>query len=221
MLQLNKKEVLKLKIKQNLFPFFEKAGTRIQYHPQDIIYMQGDHAGCLYLIIQGRVSVYMLTPRGEEVTLEVLEKGHIFGESSFIQNSPRPTTVSAIDNVELIACQLDQLYPYLNESKELTISLLQYMSQRCDYLSSLVKKAYTYNRFEKVASFLLEQTSTPSCHNTITYSHEEIASLIGLSRVTVTNILNDFAKKKFITLHYKKIIIIQKAELAKLLRLSK
>ena len=207
-----------MKIKQELFHYFESAGTKVKYHSHDLIYMQEDDANNLYLITKGRVRVYVINPDGAETTLEIIGKGRIFGESSFLQNSSRPTTVSAIDEVELISCHLDQLYPYLNESKDLTISLLQLMSQTCDYLSALVKKAYTYNRYEKIASFLLEQISFDNTNqNIIPYTHEEIASLVGLSRVTTTKVLNEFVKQKYIINEYKKVIVINKKALSLLL----
>lgn len=202
-----------MKIKKELFHYFEKAGSKINYKPHDIIYMQEDDATSLYLITKGRVRVYLLSASGEEMTLEIIDQGRIFGESSFIQNSSRPTNVTAITNVELISCQLDNLFPYLNESKDLTLSLLQLMSQTCDYLSLQVKKAYTYDRYAKVASFLLEQTQTDNpykdiFHSCLPYSHDEIASIVGLSRVTVTKVLNEFVDKGYIKIQYKKIHII-------------
>ncbi len=203
-----------MKINENLFHYFEQAGSKVTYHPHDIIYMQEDDANSLYLITTGRVRVFLMNENGEEVVLEIIDKGRIFGESSFIQNSFRPTTVSAVSEVELIACQLDNLYPYLTESKELTVSLLQLMSHTCDYLSSAIKKAYTYNRYEKIAAFLIEQTQD---NNIVPYTHEEIASIVGLSRVTTTKVLNEFVNKDYIQNKYKKIKVINKKALSILL----
>ncbi|MFR1295577.1 MAG: cyclic nucleotide-binding domain-containing protein [Coprobacillus cateniformis] len=42
-----------------------------------------DDAKNLYLITKGRVRIYVMNPTGEEVTLEIVDKGRIFGESSF------------------------------------------------------------------------------------------------------------------------------------------
>lgn len=203
-----------MKINENLFHYFEKAGSKVTYHPHDIIYMQEDDANSLYLITKGKVRVYLINENGDEVVLEIIDKGRIFGESSFIQNSSRPTTVSAITDVELISCQLDNLYPYLSESKDLTVSLLQLMSHTCDYLSRAVKKAYTYNRYEKIAAFLLEQTIES---NIVPYTHEEIASIVGLSRVTTTKVLNEFVQKEYIENKYKKIKVINKKVLSSFL----
>lgn len=72
---------------------------------------------------------------------------------------------------------------------------MQLLSSTNDHLTNQVKKAYFYNRHEKIAAFLLEQKK-----KTISYTHEEIASLTGLNRVTVTKILNDFYQKGWIDL---------------------
>jgi len=211
-----------MKISEDLFHYFEQAGQKVIYHPNDIIYMQEDDSNSLYLILKGRVRVFDINSMGEEMTFEVIEKGRIFGESSFFQKTLRPTTVMAVNEVELISCYLEDLYPYLNESQELTIALLKLLSQTCDHMTSLLKKAYTYNRYEKVASFLLEQTLHDNIdkgiiHNTLPYTHEEIANSVGLSRVTVTKVLNEFVKKGFIKNKYRKIMIIDKKALSEFL----
>ena len=81
------------------------------------------------------------------------------------------------------------------------------MSQTCDHVTSLLKKAYTYNRYEKIASFLLEQPHTQIPYS-ISYTHEEMSTIVGLSRVTITKVLNEFVKKGYIQNKYRRIVII-------------
>lgn len=212
-----------MKIKKELFRYFEKAGTIVHYRPNDLIYMQEDNSNCLYLIIKGRVRIFLVTTSGEELTFTIQETGDIFGDSSFFQNSPRPTSVMAVNEVTLISCPLASLYPYLMESQELTISLLKLLSENCDYLSTRLKRAYTYNRYEKVASFLLELTAKDDpekdiINQTVPYSHEEISTFIGLSRVTTTKVLNEFQKQGLIKLAYKKVQVINKEGLSQYMR---
>lgn len=195
-----------MEIKKELFHYFNKAGRTVQYHCQDIIYMQEDQADELFLIIKGRVRVYVMNSNGEEVTLEILKCGHIFGESSFLQDAYRPTTVEAVEETTLIACRLQDLLPIIKNSQKTLLVLFQMMSQTCNYLTAMIKRAYTYDRYEKMAAFLLDQRAFQK-NNVITYTHEEIASLLGLSRVTVTKVLNEFEKRKWIEKRYKKIIV--------------
>ena len=192
-----------MEISENLFHYFTSVGIPTHYEPGEIIYMQEDNSHQLYLIIKGRVRVFLISKDGHEITFDIIGKGKIFGESSCLQNTNRPVCVSAIDATDLVSCQLETLYPSILESKELTLSIMQLLSSTNDHLTHLVKKAYFYDRNEKIASFLLEQKET-----TITFTHEEIALLTGLSRVTVTKILNDFANSKLIKQAYRKIIIL-------------
>lgn len=208
----------KIKIPDELYCYFENLGHSIKYHKDDIIYMQDDNATNLYLIKKGRVRVYYVSKDGNEATLEIVEKGRIFGESSFIQRSKRPTTVSAINDVELISCSLEDMYPYLSQSKELTILLFQLLSSTCNHLSTLLNQSYFSNRYEKVANFLLQQTIVANkdkniSEDCIPYSHEEIALCVGLNRVTITKILNYFSNLGYIELKYKKVRILDRQAL--------
>ena len=155
MLQFNK-EGEKMKINVELFDYFKQAGTIKHYQKNEVIYMQDDCADELCLVLKGRVRVYHITKNGDEINYDVLDKGRIFGESSLYENAYRPTTVSAINDVEIITCHLQDLYPYLSSSLDLTISLLKMFNDNCNHLTQLLKWAQTYNRYEKVAAFLYD-----------------------------------------------------------------
>lgn len=216
MLQLERKVVKSMKLKKECYPYFEKAGQIQNYQRTDLIYMQEDDADLIYLIIKGKVRVYVMNSNGKEVTVDILKSGEIFGESALIPHSKRPTTVEALQDVQLIACYPKKLYPYCQQSQELMISIMQSMSKTCDYLTAMMKRSYTYNRYEKVAAFLLDQIQYDQ-QQEISYTHEEMASLLGLSRVTVTKVLNEFEKEKMILLQYKTIVIKDKNKLYSLL----
>lgn len=212
-----------MKLKEDLFIYFKKAGREVSYHPKEIIYLQEDSSDALFLVINGRVRVYTLTSEGKDITLDVLDKGRIFGDSSFVQCSSRPTTVEAITEVTLIKCKLVDFFPYLQDSYNLTISLLEIMSDTCNYLTNSIKKAYSYNRYEKVAAFLLELTKQDNVdrgiiNSIIPYTHEDIANSVGLARVTVSKILKEFELKGYIKNSYRKIHVIDKKALLNLIQ---
>lgn len=199
-----------MRIRDEQFDMFEAVGQLLHYRAGELIYMQQDSADILYLIRKGRVRVYLSTESGEEVTLEIVEKGRIFGESSFVQDACRPTTVSAVTDAELVACRLSELGPALCGSWELTSALLQMMSDTCDYLSRLVKRAYLYDRRERLAAFLLEQTAVDNpdkgiVDGALPYTHEDLALVVGLSRVTVTRVLGEFQRQGWVECGYRKI----------------
>ena len=95
MLQLERKVVKSKKLKKEYYPYFEKAGQIQNYQKTDLIYMQEDDADLIYLIIKGKVRVYVMNSNGKEVTVDILKSGEIFGESALIPHSKRPTTIEA------------------------------------------------------------------------------------------------------------------------------
>ena len=167
MLQFNK-EGEKMKINEELFDYFKQVGTIKRYQKNEIIYMQDDCADELCLVLKGRVRVYHIKKNGDEINYDVLDKGRIFGESSLYENAYRPTTVSAINDVEIITCHLQDLYPYLSSSLDLTISLLKMLNDNCNHLTQLLKWAQTYNRYEKVAAFLYDLSKDNNKEKAIT-----------------------------------------------------
>ena len=218
--------MLSVKVPDNLFTYFDQAGKTVTFTAGEPIYMQGEHANLFYLIKKGRVRVYYISSSGEELTLEIVEKGRFVGESSFLGHSVMPTSVSAVNDVELSCCTLGHLYPYIHQSKELTMIMFQLLSFTCSRLANQLKRVTLYNRFERVASFLLDETENPNADRNITsacipYSHEELAVCLGLNRVTVTRVLKRFKEEGLIELQYKKVIIVNREGLANVLRDTK
>ena len=108
-----------IKVPESLFCYFEQAGITRTIPPGGLIYMQGEPSGTIYLIKKGRVRIYYIADDGREVTLAVAGAGRLIGDSSFLAQSSRPTTVSAVPEVQLISCTTKSLMPYLMQSEEL------------------------------------------------------------------------------------------------------
>ncbi|HIZ66752.1 MAG TPA: cyclic nucleotide-binding domain-containing protein, partial [Candidatus Blautia pullicola] len=83
-----------IKISENLYPYFEKTGKLLCYEPGETIYFQGDSAEHLFFVKSGRVRAFYLTRSGKELTFEIVEKGRIIGESSFLSQSVYPVSVA-------------------------------------------------------------------------------------------------------------------------------
>lgn len=207
-------------IEKNVLPYIEKAGTLYTFKANQSIYFQEDISNNFYFIKKGRVRVYLLNQEGKEMTIEIMGEGRVFGESSFFSRSARLTSVTAINDVELIACQIEDLMPYLNHSPELVTQIFILLSHTVKHLSHQVRRLCFMNAHEKIADFLLEITENPHeslgiSHNVIPYTHQEIAECTSLQRVTVTKILNEFKEKEWIALKYRSIVIVNREKLSK------
>lgn len=205
---------------KDVLSYIEKAGEVFTFTPNQTIYFQEEISNNFYFIKKGRVRAYLLNQEGKEITIEVMGEGRVFGESSFFSHSARLTSMEAINDVELIACQIQDLMPYLTQSPELVTQIFTLLSQTVKNLSHQVRRLCFMDAGERIADFLLDVTNHPhkslgittSC---IPYSHQEIAECTSLQRVTVTRLLNQFKNNGWIDLKYKKIIILNKDALQK------
>lgn len=180
-----------IKIPEELYHCFEAAGYRQHYEANEDIYMQGDDAGRIYFIRKGRVRAYYVTSQGRELTYEIIEKGRIFGESSFLSQCARPVCVAAVTQVELMACDLNQLYVYMEQSPGLMQIMLQLLSNTCNHLTAQLRRITLYDRYQRIASLLLSETAAPDYDRGVTsssipYTQEDLALILNLNRVTVT-----------------------------------
>ena len=211
-----------VKIPPELYPYLEEVGQSKRYAPGETIYLQGDRADRLYLIRSGRVRAYWVSTDGRELTFEIIERWRIFGESSFLSSGGCPVSVEAVTEVELLACRIQRLAPRLGESPALTLLLLRMLSNTCNHLTLQLRRATLYDRYQKIASLLLEETAHPDrdrgvTSSSIPYTQDDLAMILGLNRVTVNRVLQEWKKKGAVQVSYGNIHITDRDYLASLL----
>ena len=205
--------------------YFEQAGNIRHIAKDEILYMQGDASPNIYLIASGRVRMFFTSNDGKEITYQIIGERQLIGESAFLGHAARPTTIRAVNDVSLLSCPVRSLKPYLMESRELNEAVLTLLTDNYDFLCAQVRRLTVYNRFQRVASYLLDQTAEDNAgigivNSTLPYTHEELGVCLNLNRVTVTNILNQFQKQGIVKLGRKKIQVIDKEKLREILENS-
>jgi CRP-like cAMP-binding protein len=71
------------------------------YKPGEMVFEEGSRGRELFIVQEGRVGVYKVTPDGD-VELARIDKGAVIGEMSLLDNMPRSATVKAIDITRLM-----------------------------------------------------------------------------------------------------------------------
>lgn len=80
----------------------EKIVHRRRYKPGEIIFNQNDPGAGMYVIVKGRVKIFLKNEKGEEIPLTELGKGDFFGETAVIDRRPRSASAMAVEATELI-----------------------------------------------------------------------------------------------------------------------
>ncbi|WP_420799713.1 Crp/Fnr family transcriptional regulator [Paenibacillus mesophilus] len=161
----------------------------------------------LYLVKSGAVRLYSMTAEGRELTLDVLAAGHLFGEIGSLVSESSMYAVTLEDS---IICTIDyeQFKSLLREKPELSIKFIEIMSARIKEVEELLEHmAYSSVRIRLL--YLLHKLANKFGENSIgkeseavqhdwiklgvELTHQELASMTGCIRETVTETLNRLA----------------------------
>lgn len=196
-----------------LYKIFEKVGTVAKYDKNEIIFLQNDPAHEFYLIRKGRVRIYLTAENGNELTIEIARAGQIFGEAGYFSRSTQINTVSAITKVELLAVDMNELYPLLVHNPEAMIEMFQFMAKRIRDLSLQLNSITFMNVEKKLAYMLLHlgeyfKKDIDDNEFSVDYTHQEMGELTGSNRVTVTRALKHMEEMGLVKLEYRNIHVI-------------
>lgn len=197
----------------------QRIGVPLTVQPGAMLYFEGEPADKIYYIKKGRVRVFRNFSSGREVTLDVVEAGHIIGESAFVEHSTRPATVQAVNTVQLVSCRAADLLPHFRTEPQLALHFLQQCSNTMDRLAARLHDQCLLDRYGKVASFILDLSATDSPEKgtvggTIPYTHENLADSLGLSRSTVSAVIKDFETKGWLQTGYRWVKVLDREALA-------
>lgn len=196
----------------------DRIGTSMTFRPGSMICFEGDPADAVYYIRKGRVRVFRNLSSGREVTLDVVEAGHMIGESAFASDSRRNASVQAVNTVQIVNCKMTRLLPYLRQEPTLALHFLQQCSDTMDRLANRFHDQCLLDRYGKVASLILDLTASDSVEKgtvggALPYTHENIAESLGLSRTTVTGVLRWFGTQGWVQSGYGRIRVLDREAL--------
>jgi len=186
--------------------FLAKVGdgkTILKYQKDQIVFSQGDVADAVFYIQTGKIKLTVVSERGKEAVVGILEPSHFFGEGCLNGHPLRVTTAAAIEQslitripkAEMIATLHDQ--PRFSE-----LFMADLLSRNSRIEEDLIDQLF--NSSEKrlaralllLANFGKEATVEPIGK----FSQETLAEMIGTTRSRVSFFMNKFRKLGYI--HY-------------------
>lgn len=192
---------------RELFAPFFSAGQSVRYPKGKIIYLQGQNPEYLYCLKSGTVRTYIASEQGEERNLTTYRSRSIFGEASFFDGMPRVSCAIAQTDCEIICLNHSTVDGLFQRDPALASAMITYLARTVRILSGHVDTISFQSAHERLRNLLVNH---PSASGEIHITHEELASALGLSRVTISRLLSDLAKKGLLTTGYGKIRLKEK-----------
>lgn len=203
-------------IPEDILPIFEEIGYRRFYAPNEAVFLQQDKAENIYIIKSGRVRVYAVYENGREINFDVLRRGRLFGDASFLAHSLRKVNITAVTGAEIITCDTSAVLEAAHVYKEVMRILFAHMTDTNNDLMHMIERLTNYDSTQKTADFLLEHTSAEDPR--LPYTHNDLALCLGMHRVTVSRIMKKFAQDHLLEYAYGRITVLDRQGLAQILK---
>lgn len=192
----------------------EKSQFPRIYRAGEMVYLQGTQADRFYYLQSGKVKIFLHSEDGAEKTLNVLEPGNIFGEASFFDELPRVSSARTLAKSAIIPITHATLIHCFSEEPELAMRLLRYLSRTVRMLSTQLDNMAFLQADRRIARILLNLPAVENRPCELAATHEDIGSLAGASRVTVSRTLGEFSRNGWIATRYRKIILLDREALS-------
>ena len=173
--------------------------SEIEYREMSVparqyIYRQGDRGDRIFILKSGYVEIMALMSAGQETIIDLLGPSALCGEGAAFDGAPRLTSARAIADCTLLHFGTSDVWQLLGQNSPLVISLINAISLK---QRMLLKRLTQITQLppEKRVLHLLVQISSNTADGSVNVSHEKLAHLIGLTRVTVTRSIGKLEKR--------------------------
>lgn len=172
----------------------------IIYKKNDVVYHQQTYTDFLYLVKSGRVRLSIYSKDGREKSLFIADKNCLFGELSVFDNLPNHATAMAVTDSEVYHIPKTVFIECLKVDHDLSLKTIEIMARKNRLLASQIEDLSFNDAYSRVAIALIKLAMSYSsdCSDgnklEIKFTHQEMANLLGLSRVSVSKIMSDFIR---------------------------
>lgn len=187
-----------------------------------VIYLPSDQADSVLLLGTGRVKIYHITNEGKQAVLALVDPGEIFGELGLFDTgrSPREEFAEAMESSRVILIPREELHQLMESHATVSLGVTKLMGLRRKRVERRLKSLLFRSNRDRLVHLLLElaeKYGKPAVEGVILgikLSHQDLASIIGSTRETVTVLLGELQQEGQLIIQRRKIILSNLSRLA-------
>ena len=204
----------------------ESRSRMCEFARKTPIYLPADQADGVLLMVSGRAKIGTLTPDGKQAILAVIEPGEIFGVLALFEGGEREEYAEAVENSTVVLIPAAEMKRLVEAHPDGSVGITKLMGLRRRRIERRLKYLLFRSNRERLVHLLLElaeQYGKPSPAGLllgIKLSHQDLASVIGATRETVTVILGELQEEGLIEVGRRKITLLHTQRLARIVGLE-
>ena len=185
-----------------------RAGTIRSYAKHTLLIQEGDHSDQLYVVISGRLKVFLSDSEGKEIVIDTLARGQCFGEMA-LEGEPRSASVMATEACKLVVIERDQFKRFLAANPDAAYALIVTLIRRARNLTRAISSLALLDVYGRVARLLLDNAVEEDGKLVVgeRMTQQEIAKRVSASREMVSRIVTDLREGGYIGIESDRMVI--------------
>lgn len=161
----------------------------------EILFMAGDPAGGLYVVVEGSIRAYRVSADGREQTIHVENAGATLAEAPVFDEGCYPSTTAAEEDSILLFIEKRDVLNLCLERPRISVAALKLLARRVRNCAALVESLSLKDVHRRLAALLCAEASDHSRRSgsSVTFelalTHQQIAARIGSVREVVSRAL--------------------------------
>ena len=187
--------------------------TMCEFKKGAVVYLPEESSDQVYLLKEGAIKISRLGLDGDEIILDIVAPGEIFGEMALLGEDTRSSIAQAFENSMICSIRKEDFFAFFTAQKELAFKVLKLVGlKRVEIETRLEELAYC-SVHERIASLLSRMAKRHGIKENggikirPRLTHRDIAFLVGASRETVTEQLNQMKAQGIIDTSFMSITV--------------
>lgn len=178
----------------------EQIAVNKYFKKGESIFIEADNASGFFIIVDGRIKIYKISPEGKEQILHIFGPGEPFGEVPVFSGRQFPANAEAIANSHLLFFSRIAFIDLISKNPSLALNMLAVLSMRLREFTVQVENLSLKEVPGRLASYLiyLSREQEKEDFVTLNISKGQLASLLGTIPETLSRIFAKMAAQNLI-----------------------
>jgi CRP-like cAMP-binding protein len=177
---------------------------------------EGDRDEHMYFVVSGSVKVYKKSANGKEQILNIATGGESLNDVPTFEGGGSAANMLAMTPVRLYAMTIKDMEKLFRENPKVARNVAGVLASRVRRDSSLVEVLSFGHVMSRLAGLILKQAAAIGGTRLPHFTQQDLAAMVGTSRVVVNRSLRDMEERGAIRLERRHIVITDEAVLKSL-----
>lgn len=182
-----------------------------RYAPGEALFHEGDECEGIYLLVEGRVKIYKISPSGREMTIAVEQAPGSVAELPLFDGDPYPASVAALTGVTALLLYKRDFHQICRQNPEVSLKMLAVVGRRLRQLVQTIEGVTFGSVRQRLARMLIELSDEAGSDTfSLPATHQELASRLGTVREVVSRNLGRFQAEGLIRSAERQVTILDR-----------